>query len=123
MEVQTLFSRNNEGATTAFNTGALRAMTQPALLTSRNQFDSLSLNEQVSVWVLLVDSMNNAKSLDVLIFADCVCCVQNDDDSDLGLWQELGAFEAYEQLRLQIQLIIWLSFVHGVTQSTLLEQN
>lgn len=51
---------------TVTNTDSLRAMTEPALLTSRNQFDVLSLNEQVNVWV---------------------------------------------------------SFVHGVTQSTLLEQN
>lgn len=45
MEVQTLLSRNDNGAITAFNTGSLRAMTQPALLTNRNQFDSLSLGE------------------------------------------------------------------------------
>lgn len=110
MKVQALY--------TVTNTGALRAMTQPALLTNRNQFDSLSLNEQVNVCGLLIDSMNSAKSLDVLIFADCVHCVQNDDEySDLGLWQELGAFETYEHLRLQIQLTIWFSFVHGVTQS------
>jgi hypothetical protein len=95
---------------TAFNYGSLRAMTEPDLLTNRSQFDLLSLNEQAHILIALVDAINEGGSIDVLVFADCVYCVQSDDDTSWELWQALGAFELYEQLRLQLQIIIWLLF-------------
>ncbi len=103
---------------TFHNNDALRAMTQPELLTNRIQFESLSLNEQAHIMIALVDAMNNANSLDVLIWSDCVHCMQSDGVTSWELWQALGAFEVYEQLRLQLQLIVWFSFVASVTQST-----